>query len=100
METKPIESITKEVTKQYLINKIIPAIIEKWPDGATKEIRIQQDNAKPHIKDSDPEFRVAAQQHGFTMSLVQQPPCSPDTNGCMVEILKVMHFENMAQSDL
>ncbi|XP_042033532.1 uncharacterized protein LOC121780072 [Salvia splendens] len=80
METKPIESITKEVTKQCLINKIIPTIFEKWPEGASKRIRIQQDNAKPHIKDTDPDFKVAAQQHGFSLSLVQQPPCSPDTN--------------------
>lgn len=30
--------------------------------------------------DDDPDFRAAANQNGFTMKLVQQPPNSPDTN--------------------
>ncbi|KAL1563487.1 hypothetical protein AAHA92_05949 [Salvia divinorum] len=34
METKPIESITKQVIKDCLISKIIPAIMSKWPEGA------------------------------------------------------------------
>ncbi|XP_042056391.1 uncharacterized protein LOC121800975 [Salvia splendens] len=80
METKPIESITTDVVRECLINKILPAIIAKWPDGATKVLKIQQDNARPHIKDNDPAFREAAQQSGFSISIVQQPPKSPDTN--------------------
>ncbi|XP_042003741.1 uncharacterized protein LOC121752706 [Salvia splendens] len=80
LETKPIESITKDVTRDSLINKILPAIKAKWPDGATKVLKIQQDNARPHIKDNDPAFKEAAQQSGFSISLVQQPPNSPDTN--------------------
>ncbi|XP_042039584.1 uncharacterized protein LOC121785262 [Salvia splendens] len=80
METKPIESITTDVVRDCLINKILPAIIAKWLDGATKVLKIQQDNARPHIKDNDPVFREAAQQSGFSISIVQQPPNSPDTN--------------------
>ncbi|XP_042051481.1 uncharacterized protein LOC121796763 [Salvia splendens] len=80
METKPIESITTDVVRECLINKILPAIIAKWPDGATKVLKIQQDNARPHIKDNDPAFREAAQQSGFSISIVQQPHNSPDTN--------------------
>ncbi|XP_042063519.1 uncharacterized protein LOC121807370 [Salvia splendens] len=67
LETKPIESITKDVTRDCLINKILPAIIAKWPDGATKVLKIQQDNARPHIKDNDPAFKEAAQQSGFSI---------------------------------
>lgn len=52
----------------------------KWPEGASKEIYIQQDNARPHIADSDLEFRAAATQNGFHLKLVQQPPNSPDCN--------------------
>lgn len=54
--------------------------MEKWPEGASKEIYIQQDNAKPHVKNSDPDFRAAANQNGFNITLVQQPPNSPDMN--------------------
>lgn len=60
--------------------QILPAIMQKWPQGASKKIMIQQDNAKPHIKDSDPDFRRAATQNGFDIRLVQQPPNSPDCN--------------------
>ncbi|XP_042056188.1 uncharacterized protein LOC121800747 [Salvia splendens] len=69
IETNPIESITKIVIKDCLITKIIPAIMAKWPDGASKYIKIQQDNAKPHISNDDPDFIQAANQNGFSMSL-------------------------------
>lgn len=52
----------------------------KWPVGACKHIYIQQDNAKPHINNNDLIFRDATTQDGFTFTLVQQPPNSPDTN--------------------
>ncbi|XP_051145930.1 uncharacterized protein LOC127261677 [Andrographis paniculata] len=55
--TKPLESITKKVTKKLLINKVIPAIKEKWPTNRDKNITIQQDNAKQHINNSDLDFR-------------------------------------------
>ncbi|KAK9705788.1 hypothetical protein RND81_07G081800 [Saponaria officinalis] len=80
METKPIQRITKEVTKEYLISKIIPAIKSKWPEGASRRIYIQQDNAKPHIRGDDPDFLNAAQSDGFDIRLVSQPPNSPDLN--------------------
>lgn len=54
--------------------------MKKWPAGANKDIKIQQDNAKPHINDNDPDFRQAASKNGFNMRLVQQPPNSPDCN--------------------
>ncbi|XP_057786055.1 uncharacterized protein LOC131003557 [Salvia miltiorrhiza] len=80
LEQKPIQSITKEVIKDCIINKIIPAIKAKWPQFASRVIFIQQDNAKPHIKDSDPDFRKAASSDGFDIKIVHQPPNSPDTN--------------------
>ncbi|XP_057779553.1 uncharacterized protein LOC130998136 [Salvia miltiorrhiza] len=106
LEEKTIQSITKEVIKDCIINKIIPAIKAKWPANASKIIFIQQDNAKPHIKDSDPDFRAAATADGFDIRIVHQPPNSPDTNindlgwfraiqslqvqsGCLTEIMKV-----------
>ncbi|XP_074266864.1 uncharacterized protein LOC141590154 [Silene latifolia] len=78
--TKPIESITKAVTKQTLINLVIPAIKQKWPASASKEIHIQQDNAKPHINGKDKDFLEAATSDGFNIKLTQQPAQSPDLN--------------------
>ncbi|XP_074318567.1 uncharacterized protein LOC141655382 [Silene latifolia] len=56
LETKPIESITKQVVKDCLIHQVIPTIKSVWPEGLSKHIYIQQDNARPHIKNDDPDF--------------------------------------------
>ncbi|KAK9664743.1 hypothetical protein RND81_14G064800 [Saponaria officinalis] len=80
MVTKPIESVNKVVIKDYVINKIIPAIKTKWPQSASKNIIIQQDNAKPHISGNDADFVAAATSDGFNIQLKQQPAMSPDLN--------------------
>ncbi|XP_074336353.1 uncharacterized protein LOC141673503 [Apium graveolens] len=80
IEVKPFESINKAVIKQCLINKIIPAIKDKWPADFDKNIVIQQDNARPHIKANDEHFVNAAQSDGVFITLANQPPNSPDLN--------------------
>ena len=40
-ETKLIQSITKTHIRSTLIDNILPAIREKWPEGASKTIYIQ-----------------------------------------------------------
>ncbi|XP_057791267.1 uncharacterized protein LOC131008402 [Salvia miltiorrhiza] len=80
-----------------LEQKLIPAIKAKWPSFYSKDIYIQQDNARPHIKNEDIDFREVASSDGFNINIVHQPPNSPNTNindlgclqGCMLEILKV-----------
>ncbi|XP_058756226.1 uncharacterized protein LOC131629457 [Vicia villosa] len=81
LETKPITSITKEVSRMFLINKILAAIKEKWPrEHACETIFIQQDNAPCHVSLDDEEFRGAASEGGFDIRLTCQPPNSPDLN--------------------
>ncbi|KAK9697733.1 hypothetical protein RND81_08G057400 [Saponaria officinalis] len=80
LETKAKDSVTKQVTKQCLLEKIIPVIKSKWPSTKDKHIFIQQDNATPHITNNDQEFRNAATSDGFNIKLVSQPPNSPDLN--------------------
>ncbi|XP_074290579.1 uncharacterized protein LOC141617297 [Silene latifolia] len=48
--------------------------------AASKEISIQQDNAKPHINGNDKDFLEAAASDGFNIKLTQQPANSPDLN--------------------
>ena len=48
LETKPIQSIMKEHIRAMLITNVLPTIRAKWPEGLSKHIYIQQDNAKPH----------------------------------------------------
>uniref|UniRef100_A0A8I6YMJ1 Transposase n=1 Tax=Hordeum vulgare subsp. vulgare TaxID=112509 RepID=A0A8I6YMJ1_HORVV len=56
IEVKSVK-VTRHVCREYLINELISAIQDKWPDddeGTT--IFIQQDNAKPHVLPNDPGF--------------------------------------------
>ncbi|KAL7125602.1 hypothetical protein ABFS83_14G127700 [Erythranthe nasuta] len=81
LETKPITSVNKEVIRSYLIEKVLPAIKEKWPrEDAGHPIFIQQDNARTHVDRNDELFRRAASQDGFDIRLISQPPNSPDLN--------------------
>jgi hypothetical protein len=64
-----------------MINKVLPAIREKWPrEDLGRPIFIQQDNAPSHLKLDDPEFCAAAKLGGFDIRLICQPPNSPDFN--------------------
>ncbi|XP_056691725.1 uncharacterized protein [Spinacia oleracea] len=80
IETKALQSITKEVIRSKMIEDLLPAIKSKWPSNACKDIWIQQDNARPHISPNDREFLEAATQDGFNIRLVNQPAQSPDMN--------------------
>jgi len=62
-----------------LINQILPAIREKFP-AARGIVRIQQDNAGPHILPTDEAFVAASSLDGWNIQLTCQPPNSPDMN--------------------
>ncbi|CAH9073884.1 unnamed protein product [Cuscuta europaea] len=79
-ETKAIQSVTKEVIRSKMIDTLLPAIREKWPSYACKDIWIQQDNARPHISVHDEIFIEAATSFGFNIRLICQPAQSPDFN--------------------
>lgn len=81
LETKPILSVTREVNRSFFIEKLLPAIREKWPrEDLGNPIFIQQDNASPHLLQNDLQFVQAATQDGFDIRLMNQPPNSPDFN--------------------
>ena len=72
-----------------LINKVIPAIKEKWP-SKSRRIYIQMDNARPHPSASNIELTNAMKSDGFDIYFDNQPPNSPDLNfldlGCFTSI--------------
>ena len=79
MVTKAMTSVTKEISRQFLINKVLPAIKEKWlAEERGMSIFIQQDNARTHVAVNDPAFVEAAQADGWDIRLTCQPPNSPD----------------------
>lgn len=79
--TKVIPKVTRDVSRDFLVNKVIPAIKAKWPPSERgRPIFIQQDNARTHVNVDDPVFLAAAQADGWDIRLVCQPPNSPDLN--------------------
>lgn len=84
MITNPI-NVTKDVYRKYLVEKLPPAIKEKWRFGhdLLLPIYIQQDNAKPHINSDDHIFMEAARSlisENLDIRLRFQPANSPDLN--------------------
>ena len=80
LETKSI-IVNREVMRQYLLEKVIPAIKDKWPqEDAHKTIFIQQDNARTHVRPNDPAFLETVAGTGLDIKLMQQPANSPDMN--------------------
>jgi len=78
---KSITSITRDVIREFMVDKVLPAIRAKWPrEDVNKPIYIQQDNAPSHLEIDDPVFCEAAKQEGFDIRLICQPPNSPDFN--------------------
>ncbi|VEU43698.1 unnamed protein product [Pseudo-nitzschia multistriata] len=78
--TKP-QNVDGEVYKRMLLEKVLPAIYEKWPRGSsTPEIFIQEDNAKPHKATIREEVKAAAASKGWNITVKTQPPNSPDMN--------------------
>ncbi|GMI77351.1 hypothetical protein HRI_001404400 [Hibiscus trionum] len=103
LETKPILSVTKDVTRSCLINKVLPVIRAKWPSFRDKNIFIQQDNAKPHIDIDDEQFLQAASLGDFNFQLFFQLSNSPDLNvldlGYFRAIQSLQHQESPSTID-
>lgn len=84
-ETKA-ENVNYDLYLEYVLNKVIPSIIAKWPRrsirrGDIENVAIQHDNAPVHFDSEDEDFqRVAVADHRFKFFLREQPANSPDTN--------------------
>ena len=91
VETKPV-SVTLTKYREFLVEKVLPAIKEKWP-CRNRNIVIQQDGASSHITQDDPEFVAAATQGHWNVTILTQPAQSPDTN-----LLDLTFFRAMQSS--
>ena len=74
--------VTKEVYRDLLISKLLPAIVEKWlqTDQLLRKILIQQDGAKSHISADDDEFKEAMIDQNINVELYTQAANSPYVN--------------------
>ena len=73
------QCITRDVYCEYLIQKFLPAIKERWSRNNTR-IWLQQDGAKSHILEDDVEFKEVVDEIGLNLTMYTQLPNSPDTN--------------------
>ncbi|XP_021750655.1 uncharacterized protein LOC110716342 [Chenopodium quinoa] len=80
LETKALQNINREVIREMLLTKVIPAIKSKWPESLAKDVVIQWDNARPHKVPRDAEFIEATTTNGFNIQFIFQPAQSPDLN--------------------
>ena len=72
----------KNVYRDLLIMKLIPAIVEKWPisDRNSRKIFLQQDGANNHIHEDDKLFNDSLEENGVNAELYTQSANSPDVN--------------------
>ena len=75
-------TITHIVYCQLLKAKLVSAIIAKWPPGdrVVRHNKIQQDGAKVHIENNNPEFLRMLEEQGLNAQMITQPVNSHDTN--------------------
>ena len=73
------QCITLDVYHEYLIEKFLPVVKEKWPMHNGR-IWLQQDGAKSHILEDGMEFKEVVAKIGRNLTMYRQLPNSPDTN--------------------
>ena len=73
-------NVNKARYREMLIEKVLPAIREKWPTGNQFPIKLQHDNSRAHIEVNDSQFLEQAMRDGYVISIEPQCPNSPDTN--------------------
>ena len=79
-------NVTKATSEEMYINKLLPAIMEKWPAWEERVIKTQLDNAPVHPRPGRLGKRLS--QHlaqlqdeaGWDIDFVAQPANSPNTN--------------------
>ncbi|XP_021741307.1 uncharacterized protein LOC110707587 [Chenopodium quinoa] len=80
MVTKALQNVNREVIRDMLLNKFIPAVVSNWPESLPKNVIIQWDNAMPHQIPRYEEFMATRTANGFNIQFVFQPAQSPDLN--------------------
>ena len=79
MITTEITSVTTDVIKGVIIEKLLPNIIKMFPRDVST-ITIQLDGAGAHSIHDDNEVKRAFLDSGLNIKLEKQPPQSPDLN--------------------
>ncbi|KAJ8542514.1 hypothetical protein ON010_g12300 [Phytophthora cinnamomi] len=73
-------TMSRKIYVQMLKEKVFPAIRAKWPGRKTSVIRVQQDNAGPHVEEDHGEVLAAGKEGGWDIQMLCQSPRSPECN--------------------
>jgi hypothetical protein len=94
-------NITQEVYHQFMLEKVLPAIKEKCPVGmrGSRTIRIQKDNAKPHVQftTSLPDLVAKSTELGIDVQPYFQPANSPDLNVLDLSLFRAFQTQELKQ---
>jgi len=72
--------VTKAVCREFLIEKVLPAIRQKWPDRIAT-VQIQHDNAPVHITKDETRWKEEMERRTrIAFDLIEQAANSPDEN--------------------
>ncbi|ETO62050.1 hypothetical protein, variant [Phytophthora nicotianae P1976] len=89
--TRNIDTVDREVYREYLVTKVFPAIKAQWPrKDHHMLILVQQDNAKLHVEPWDPDVVKAGQEGGWSIRMLCQAPNSPDLNTLDLGVFNAM----------
>ena len=81
IETKAMTSVTNMEYAQFITDKLLPAIRDKWPRSCPyHQPKIQPDNARPHVQPINQRFLDAVASIGMNVQLAYHPSNSPDMN--------------------
>ena len=79
-ETKPV-NVTAAIYKEFMLEKVLPAIMKKWPPSYRKHpIWINEDNSRCHPESVRKAMQEAAALKGWDIRGRHQPANSPDFN--------------------
>ena len=87
------QCIKWDVYREYLIQKFLPAVKERWPMNNGR-IRLQQDGAKSHILEDDVEFKEAVDEIGLNLTVYTPLPYSPETNFLDLDFFRAVQSFN------
>lgn len=80
-EAEAVLLVTNGEYRQFLLQEMLPSIIEKWPQcHKAVTVQIQQDKARPQISLYNLEFVKAASYRDIKIKWVCQPAKCPDLN--------------------
>ena len=89
--TKAITSVTANVYRGFLIDNFLPDIQDNWPwYRHHTPIKIQQDNARPHVPPNDPAFVAYIQATGLYIRLLFQ-----SSNRNDISLLDIGFFKSL-----